>query len=304
MDRFKSLQPLEEQYREFDFDDALGTATIASATVSAKIVSTGVDVTATLTTVAKQDITTDTSSCFVWCIGLTDGVDYQITCKIVASDGTKHELEGLLLVSSVPAITATLTGPGLITPPIIEPVSLAEAKLHLRVDDNDDDELITAIITAAREHVEDITRRCILTQTWDYTLEEWPCSDFIKLLGGKLQSATSVKWKDTDGTSTTLTATTDYLVETNGTRIGRIVLPYGESWPSGTLYPSNPITIRYVAGWTTAALVPYGIKAACLLICADLYTNREGQLVGSAQIYFENKTLQRLLASARLWDEF
>ncbi len=71
MDRFQQLQPLEEAYREFDFDDVLGAATIASATVSAKIVSTGVDVTATLTTVAKQDTITDTSSCFVvyWFIG-------------------------------------------------------------------------------------------------------------------------------------------------------------------------------------------------------------------------------------------
>jgi uncharacterized phiE125 gp8 family phage protein len=186
---------------------------------------------------------------------------------------------------------------------LIEPISLSELKSHLRVDCSDEDELLTALITAGREHIEDITHRTLLTQTWDYSLSAWPSVDYIKLPGGNLQSVTSVKWKDDDGTETTLTLTTDYLVETNGEGIGRIVLPYGESWPSGTLYPSNPITIRYVAGWTTAALVPYKIKAALLMICGDLYENREAQSQ-TTLIYKENPTAQRLLASSRLWDEF
>jgi len=168
-----------------------------------------------------------------------------------------------------------------------------------------EDDLLEAIIQGAREHVEDITRRYLLTQTWDYSIDAWPTSNYIKLPGGNLQSVTSVKWKDTDGTETILTPTTDYLVETNGEQCGRIVLPYGETWPSGTLYPSNPITIRFVAGWTTATLVPAKIRAAMLLICSDLYVNREGQLYGQfGSDYKENKAVQHLLASARLWDEY
>jgi uncharacterized phiE125 gp8 family phage protein len=169
-----------------------------------------------------------------------------------------------------------------------------------------EDDLLNAIITAGRENIEDITRRALLTQTWYYYLDEWPSADFIKLPFGNLQSADlTIVWEDDDGTPTTLTVTTDYLIETNGEKCGRIVLPYGESWPSGTLYPSNPITITFKCGWTTAALVPYKIKAALKLICTDLYANREAQLAGSiSQGYSENKTVQRLLASARLWDEF
>lgn len=45
----------------------------------------------------------------------------------------------------------------LLTPPTAEPVSLVEAKLHLRVDFNDDDALITSLITAARQAAETIT---------------------------------------------------------------------------------------------------------------------------------------------------
>ena len=168
-----------------------------------------------------------------------------------------------------------------------------------------EDDLLTAIIQAAREHVEDVTRRGLLTQTWDYSIDAWPSGDAIVLPFGNLASVTSVKWKDTDGTETTLTVTTDYLVETNGEQCGRIVLPYAESWPTGSLYPSNPITVRFVCGWTAAASIPSKIRSAVKMVCADLYEYREAQVSGNALVVLvENKTVARLLASARLWDEF
>lgn len=167
-----------------------------------------------------------------------------------------------------------------------------------------EDDLLTDIIYTAREHIEDVTRRALLTQTWDYYLDKFPEEDYFKLPFGNLQSVTHIKYTDSDGDQTTMTVTDEYIVETNGDQCGRIVLPYGETWPSFTAYPSNPIVVRFVCGWTTAALLPYKIKTAMKLICGDLYANRESQSVGQAQIYFENKTTQRLLASARLWDEF
>jgi uncharacterized phiE125 gp8 family phage protein len=168
-----------------------------------------------------------------------------------------------------------------------------------------EDDLLTDLITTAREHVEDICRRALLTQTWYYYLDVFPDKDFIKIPFGNLQSVTAISYKDTDGTETTLTENTDYLVETNGDGIGRIVLPYGVSWPSDTLYPSKPITIEYICGWTTAALVPFKIKAAILMIIADLWENREAQIVNpTMEPYSTNKTVMNLLASARLWEEF
>jgi len=166
-----------------------------------------------------------------------------------------------------------------------------------------EDDLLNAIITAAREYVESYTHRALITQTWDFSLDGWPGKNYIKLPFGNLQSVSTVKWIDEDGTTTTLTDGTDYLVEQNGDQCGKVVLPYGISWPTGTLYPSRPITIRYIVGWTTRALVPYKIKAALLLTCADLYSNREGQVL-SGQDYKENRAVQRLLALARLWDDF
>jgi len=161
---------------------------------------------------------------------------------------------------------------------------------------------LTAIITAAREHVEDITRRQLLTATWYFYLDSFPDKDFIRLPFGNLASVTSVKYKDTDGIETTLVENTDYIVETNGEGCGRLVLPYGICWPSVTLYPSNPITIEFVCGWTAAALIPKKIKQACLMICANLYANRGEQVIG--QTVSEDKTAERLLASYILWEEF
>lgn len=166
-----------------------------------------------------------------------------------------------------------------------------------------EDDLLNAIIYAGIEHVENITRRALLTQTWEYYLDEFPDDDFIKIPFGNLASVTSIIYKDSDGVETTMTLTTDYLVETNGEGIGRIVLPYGISWPTFTAYPSKPITIKFVCGWTAAALVPYVIKVALKLICSDLYENREGKVLSSFS-YQENKVVNALLASSKLWDEF
>lgn len=169
---------------------------------------------------------------------------------------------------------------------------------HETIEDN----WLNDAIQAAREDVEDTTRRALLTQTWCYYLDRFPDKNYIVIPFGNLQSVTSVKYKDSDGTETTMTVTTDYLVELNGAGTGRIVLPYGKSWPSFVPYPSNPVTIEFVCGWTAASLIPKKIKTACLMICADLYANRGEKIIG--QSVAEDKTADRLLASYHLWEEF
>ena len=165
-----------------------------------------------------------------------------------------------------------------------------------------EDDLLNDLIEAAREDVEHWTRRQIMPATWDYYLDEFPDEDYIVLPFGNLTSVTSVSYKDDDGTETTMTVTTEYLVETNGDQHGRIVLPYGVTWPSFTAYPSNPIKIRYVCGWATAALVPSKIKTAIKMIAADMYQDRGDSVIGRTVV--KSQTVERLLASHRLWGNF
>jgi len=160
-----------------------------------------------------------------------------------------------------------------------------------------EDDDLTDLIVDGRITVENICRRALLTQAWYYYLDKFPSEDFIKLPFGNLASVTSVKYKDSDGTETTMTVTTEYIVETNGEQCGRIVLPYGVSWPSFTPYPSNPITIEFVCGWTAASLIPKNIKRAVKFAAEDAYYH--GDRHETLKDVIDN-----LLASYRLFEEF
>ncbi len=169
----------------------------------------------------------------------------------------------------------------LVTAPAAEPVSLAEAKAHLRVDITEDDSLITALITAARQHAEAITRRQLVTATWDLTLDGWPDGDTILMPLPPLQGVTSITYKDSGETVYALLAT-DYIVD-KAEEPGRIVLAYGKTWPSAALYPAAAITVRFTAGYGDAAAVPQAIKQAILLLVAHWYENREATIGGAIQ---------------------
>jgi uncharacterized phiE125 gp8 family phage protein len=170
---------------------------------------------------------------------------------------------------------------------------------------------LVSIIKAARRNTEDITRRQLITATWEYYLDRFPrCEDYITIPFGNLQSVTSIKYKDCDWASVaddnTMVEGTDYIVELNSEGCGRIVLPYGMTWPSDTLYTSNPITIKFVCGYgTTTDTIPEEVKAAMKLIATDLYVNREGQIVQNGiMTYLTNKTVMALLSSLVLREEF
>lgn len=169
--------------------------------------------------------------------------------------------------------------------PTIDPVTLAEAKLHLRVDGNDEDSLIEGIITAAVDFFEKRTGRALINQTWSYTIDNWYASLspvkplWLYLPRAPLSSVTSIYYTATDGVST-LWASSNYTVDTNS-EPGRLALAYSKTWPV-TREVVNAITITYVAGYgATAASVPVGIKRALMLIIGDLYQNRETFTTGT-----------------------
>ncbi len=156
-----------------------------------------------------------------------------------------------------------------------------------------EDTLIEGLITAAREVCEAHTNRAFVTQTWTLYLADWPNTDCIRLPKGNLQSVESFTYTDSAGTVNTLTEDTDYLVDTYS-EPGRLLLPYGGTWPSTTLSPSNPIAIEFVCGYgDVASNVPKSIKQAILLLVGHWYEHREAVLTGatSKEIEFAVKAL-------------
>jgi uncharacterized phiE125 gp8 family phage protein len=167
-----------------------------------------------------------------------------------------------------------------VTPPATEPISLADAKTHLRVEHDADDTYITALIAAARQNAESHLWRTLITTTYDLQLQAWPADDVINLPRAPLQSVTSVIYTDTAGNSSTLDAST-YHVSTAGAP-GRITLAHGASWPSDDLRTADAIVVRFVAGYGDSSTdVPQPIVQAMLLQIGDLYENRENTVIGS-----------------------
>jgi uncharacterized phiE125 gp8 family phage protein len=166
-----------------------------------------------------------------------------------------------------------------ITPPATTPVTLDEAKAQLRVTHSDHDTLITSLIATATQHFagrHGILGRELINATWDYRCDAfpavWPYA--LELPFPPLVSVTSVKYLDGDGVEQTLTATTDYVVET-AEFVGRIRPAYNTDWPD-TLDDFNAVRVVFVAGFGAASTnIPDPIRAAILLKIEALYTGEE-----------------------------
>lgn len=156
------------------------------------------------------------------------------------------------------------------TAPVAEPVTLAEARDHLRLTDtNLDTNVVTPLIVAARVKSEKITARQFVTATWTYTLDKFPSNshdrvaNVIDLPLPPLASVSSLKYWDVDGNEQTLVKDTDYVVKT-GSIIGRVSPDVDQSWPA-TQRRLEAVTIEFVAGYGAASAVPEPIKAAIKL---------------------------------------
>lgn len=169
----------------------------------------------------------------------------------------------------------------LVSAPSVEPVTLAEAKAHLRVESafTADDSPIALLLQAARELCESHVDRSFVHTTWDYILDSFPGVDhgryrsFLPIPKADLASVASVTYVDTNGDTQELTQGTAYAVVTG---VGGGIHPAsGATWP--TVEPSTVggVSVRFVAGYGSAASsVPATVKAAVLLTLTHLYEHR------------------------------
>ena len=156
--------------------------------------------------------------------------------------------------------------------PASEPVTLQEAKDHLRVDFSDEDDYINTLIKSARGYCEKYTNKVFITQTWRQNLDYFP--NVIKLKVNPVVSLTSLKYYDGDEAQQTITDTSANLQKDFLSDVGSLHEGLTNGWPSigDTI---NPIEIITICGFGAASDVPDDIKHAIKLMVSHLYENRE-----------------------------
>jgi len=162
------------------------------------------------------------------------------------------------------------------TPVATEPVTLADARLHLRIntgDTSEDAAIITPLITAAREYCENVTGRALAAQTIKAYPERFHRT--LQLPREPIVSVSAVAYTDEDGVTTTMSAS-NYIVDTVG---GSIAF---KEIPNFCPRVANPIEITYSAGYTA---LPKAIRQAMLLLVGHWYENREAVVVGAYTLF-------------------
>ena len=175
----------------------------------------------------------------------------------------------------------------LVTAPTSEPISLAQAKLFLRLDDiggsHPDDSLITSLIAAVRQFAERETKRSLITQAWRYTADAfYDCGrDEIWLEKGPITAISSITYLDMAGATQTL-ASTEYTTDLTGP-LARVAPAFGKAWPA-TLPQIGAVAVNFTAGYGDADAVPHGVKQWMLLRLRALYDNRSEIVDGAAVV--------------------
>ena len=161
--------------------------------------------------------------------------------------------------------------------PASEPITLAQAKLHLKIEtaDTDDDALITNLIKSARMSAEKFTRLQLMTATYEMHLDGW--YDEILINRSPIQSISNIKYYDEDNVLQTLGTSiydTDIIWEP-----ARITRAENATWPELKVR-TNAVKITFVAGFTSADNVPRPIYQAMLMAIGHFYEHRQDVVIG------------------------
>jgi|SRR6185312_7197622 len=182
----------------------------------------------------------------------------------------------------------------LLTGPAVEPLSLDEAKIFLRVEHNTDDQLITALIVAARLHVEAQIQAALITQSWRLTLDGWPCQGRVLVRPGPLQALIAARIFDMQGHAQAFD-TQAFVPDPGASTLSFMpwVLPVPGRVAAG-------IELDVTAGFgDTASDVPEPLRHAVRLLAAHWYENR-ALVSGADQAVVLPATVAALIAPYRM----
>ncbi len=159
----------------------------------------------------------------------------------------------------------------LLTPPAVEPVTLAEAKAYLRVEHDDDDDVISALIAAARIHVEAQTRRALITQTWRLRRDVWPGDGRIEVVPAPLGRLLAARIYDAAGAPHAIDLAA--FSADGAAAPGLVAFVPGSLPPPGRAAAGIEIDVEVGYG-DAPADVPEPLRQAIRLLVAHWYENR------------------------------
>jgi uncharacterized phiE125 gp8 family phage protein len=166
----------------------------------------------------------------------------------------------------------------ILTPPTAEPLSLAEARAHLRIDTFDDDGALAGFILAARQHIESETGVALCTRTLLGTVDDFPAGKPLSLPVHPVQSVTAVRYHDTAGSLVTWSSA-QWEADLTG-NVPRIAPRNGFAWPTPAK-KLGAVQVEFVAGYGGPELVPQPVMQAMRLLVGHWYENREAVNVGN-----------------------
>lgn len=166
----------------------------------------------------------------------------------------------------------------LLNGPAAEPLTLEEVKAHLRIDGDDEDAVLSSLITTSRLHVEAALGLALIWQNWRWQADCWPPGGVVDLMTRPLQSVDAIRVSDLEG-GTVSVGPEDYWLA-NGGQSARI-MPKSGRWPEPGPRIGG-INIEFTAGYgATAADVPEPIRHALKLLVAHWYEVRSPVNIGS-----------------------
>ena len=164
-----------------------------------------------------------------------------------------------------------------VTPATANPLTLTEAKTHLKVDTTADDTFITNLIKSATSSAQEYTNRFFIATTIQQYGDKW--EDISNLFKSPVASVTHVKYVDPDGTLQTLSTDVYFVDDVN--KPARIGLKPNQSFPE-IIDRLNAIYVEYVVGIAAGPdEVDEGIRQALLLTIGNWYQNRQAVVTGT-----------------------
>lgn len=159
--------------------------------------------------------------------------------------------------AEVVAAYAALTDDGLpVSIALVEPVTVEQARMHCKIEEDNEDILIAQKIRTAREWVEDYTGRIVAQRTLVAHFRGW--SGYLELFSRPVISVDAIAYNGPDGDATYSGATF-----ARGTYPLRIY-PGAGSWPA--LRTGGGITVAYTAGYDTGEVPACMIEAIYVLV--------------------------------------